>query len=214
MTHESEFQKDTQSPSARYVESTREEILKFNVEAKKAARAGDQYTTEIYRRKGVSLDTIAYSIGLSGNKEYARFLLQQNPQSLNLATNLAMGFQSYGDSDFVRELVECWKADADMVRPSRSSCGPFHNRRLMIDSRRSFSASSRARSVSLVDEGTSVILRHRRSTSRLNTPLELTPQNVIIEKTVTFFTPHPPVSNHKKNKDASVAQHSCLKRNT
>lgn len=195
VTHNS--QNNIHSPKARHTAPTREEILILNEKAKKAARAGDQQTTEYYRRQGVSLETIAYSIGLSGNKEYARWLLQQNPQSLNLATKIAEGAQSLGDSEFVRELVECWKADADIVKPSRSACGPFHNRRM--------ATTGASRPYSAYQEPAT--LRYRRSSSKV---LDI---STMFEQVSAFFTPRPPDSNSKKDRNApDTPQRPCFKR--
>ena len=83
---------------------TKEELLLLNKAAKKAALSGNRELTEEYRKKGVSLDIIGRAVGLSGNWDYAEYLLEQNPQSLTLATELAIGFRMIKDSTSVNKL--------------------------------------------------------------------------------------------------------------
>ena len=73
---------------------TKEELLLLNKAAKKAALSGNRELTEEYRKKGVSLDIIGRAVGLSGNWDYAEYLLEQNPQSLTLATGIIINLFS------------------------------------------------------------------------------------------------------------------------
>lgn len=83
---------------------TKEELNALNITAKEAALSGNRERTEIYRKMGVSLDTIARAVGASGNWDYAEFLVLQNPQALNLPTELAIGFKLIGDNAAVKKL--------------------------------------------------------------------------------------------------------------
>lgn len=102
--------------ATRPISMTREQQYLLYTAAKDAALEGNRELTEYYRSQGVPLYCISRAVGMSGNREYARFLLQENPKSQQLPTSLAIGFKIKGDFKFVNELINSYGANPDAIK--------------------------------------------------------------------------------------------------
>lgn len=111
-----------------FVSMTREEQRVFYSAAQDAAREGDRELAEYYRAIGIPAYSIGRAVGMSGNRDYARFLLAQKPQSQQLATNLAIGFNIKGDRDFVKELIDSYGANSSVLKQHFTPVPPVVHR--------------------------------------------------------------------------------------
>ena len=113
---------------SRLTSMTLEEQRVLYSAARAAAIDGNCQLMDSYLALGVPLYCMSRDIGRNGNREYARFLLEQNPQAKNLSTELAIGFKMKGDNEFVRKLIHIYGANPIIVKRSPTPVLPVMNR--------------------------------------------------------------------------------------
>lgn len=97
------------------------ELSFLNIAAQEAARSGNSSRVELYRRLGVSLQTIAQTLGASDNYEYAQHLVAQNPQQPALIQSLISGALRANNQAFIERLVsDAGSQDVDCIYSPKS----------------------------------------------------------------------------------------------